>query len=125
MSVMEKSSLYPKSYGAWAGNPKGCAPDFTRCCAQVWSRERFARHYQCNKPRGHGPDGAYCKQHDPAVAKARRAAADERSRAQWNNRRYEWHGRAFFDVLVKIADGHNDARGLAQEAIDDFKKDEH
>lgn len=56
--MIEQSKLYPKSYGAWAGEPKGHAPDYERCCEQVHSRERFARFSQCQKPRGHGPDGA-------------------------------------------------------------------
>lgn len=123
--VIEKSSLYKAEYGAWAGFPKGHAPDHTRCCEQVFPNERGALHHQCSKPRGHGPDGAYCKQHDPEAVKARSAANATRSRDKWNNERYRWHGHTFFDALLKIAEGHNDARGLAQEVIDEFKKGEH
>lgn len=122
--TLEQSQRYKGAYGVWAGLPTGNAPDYSRCCEQVWSRERWSRHYQCTKPRGHGPDGAYCKQHDPDVVKARHAAADARSKAKWNKERHQIHGRTFFDALVKIAAGHNDARGLAQETIDAFKKGE-
>lgn len=118
MSV--ESSLYPQSYGSWAGNPKGCTPDLTRCCQEVRDSGRWPRWYQCNRPRGHGPDKAYCKQHDPEVAKARTAAADRRSTEKWNARRVEWHGLAFLKVLRQIADGHNDARGLAAETVAKF-----
>jgi len=37
-------------------------------------------------------------------------------------RRYEWHGKTFFAAIKQIADGHNDARGLAQEVVDKFEK---
>ena len=119
--MTEPSQHYPEAYGTWAGNPKGIAPDFKRCCAVVYEREsRWPRPYQCQKARGHGPDGAYCKQHDPAAKEARRAASNARYREKYNRERYQWYGREFFDVLKKIADGHNDARGLAQETIDKF-----
>lgn len=85
----EQSPLYKEKYGAWAGQPAGNKPDFKRCCEEVWSRERWSRHYQCHKPRGHGPDGAYCKQHDPEVVKARKAAVDARGKEAWNKRMLE------------------------------------
>lgn len=120
----KQSPHYKKKYGAWAGNPEGRAPDYALCCEEVWTRERWARHHQCSKKRGYGPDGAYCKQHDPATVKARSDAVDARYREKWNKGRYEIYGRTFFDVLLKIAEGHNNARGLAQEAIDSFKAGE-
>jgi hypothetical protein len=116
--------LYPKSYGAWAGNLQGDAPDYTRCCARVWSSERFSRAHQCQRKRGHGPDGAYCKQHDPAALEARKKATEARYNERFNEERYQWHGREFFNALVKIAEGHNDPRGLAREIIDAFKAGE-
>lgn len=116
-----RSEQYPEAYNAWAGNPKGVAPDFKRCCAVVYERESiWPRPYQCQKARGHGPDGAYCKQHDPAAGEARRAASHARYIEKHNRERVQWYGREFFDVLKKIAEGHNDARGLAQETIDKF-----
>jgi hypothetical protein len=115
---------YQKAYGNWAGNPKGSAPDFTLCCEEIWTRERWSRHHQCSKKRGYGPDKAYCKQHDPAVAKSRRDAVNARSRDKWNSSRYQIHGWTFFNALLEIAEGHNDARGLAQKVIDTFKSGE-
>lgn len=119
---MTEQAHYKEKYGAWAGFPAGHKPDLSRCCEAVWSRERWSRQYQCTKPRGYGPDGAYCKQHDPQAVKARRAAADTRGKIAWRKRMLEAHGSSFFDALTKIAEGHNDARGLAQEIVDRFNK---
>lgn len=119
-----ESTLYPKSYGSWAGNPVGAKPDFAKCCEQIGVREgRWTRFQQCSKKRGHGPDGAYCKQHDPAAVKARQDQAMAKYKDQTNEHRYGWNGKKFYAVLEEIAAGHNDARGLAQKTIDDFKKD--
>lgn len=124
--MIEQSSLYKNKYGAWAGMPQGHKPDMALCCAEVADNSmRWPHYHQCSKKRGHGPDGAYCKQHDPDVVKARDAASAARATAKWNKERYQWYGRTFFDALVKIAEGHNDARGFAQEVIDEFKKGEH
>lgn len=122
----EQSPLYKEKYGVWAGLPNGHKPDFAACCEEVSdSSTRWPLYHQCSKKRGYGPDGAYCKQHDPDVVKAREAANAARATAKWNKQRYEWNGRRFYDALLKIAEGHNDARGLAQEIIDDFKKGEY
>ena len=51
---------YRKAYGVWGGNPKGHAPNYERCAADVHTGWHFN---QCSRKRGHGPDGAYCKQH--------------------------------------------------------------
>lgn len=53
---MELTSLHAESYG-WTAKAK---PDPDRCAAGVsdgWT------HAQCARKRGHGPEGAYCKQH--------------------------------------------------------------
>ena len=119
--MIRKNGLYEKAYAAWAGNPKGFAPDYNRCCVAVW-RDKLSKGSQCNRPRGYGPDEAYCKQHDPAAKEAR----NKKSEAVWNERynkeRYSIHGRNFFDALKKIADGHNDPRALAKEVIKEFMK---
>lgn len=120
--MIEKSTLYRKEYGAWAGDPQGRKPDFNRCCQEIWTRERWSRHMQCSKPRGHGPDGAYCKQHDPEVVAKRKAEKQVRGEVAWNKLLMEAYGKTFHDALVKIAEGHNDARGLAQETLDKFNR---
>lgn len=110
--ALECAAPYPNSYGRWAGDPKGAKPDFTRCCVGVWTRDGWPREYQCSKKRGFGPDGAYCKQHDPEAVEKRRKAIDARESAKWNERRKEIHGPTFLKALEEIAAGHNDARGF-------------
>lgn len=57
---MSKESHYKKAYGEWAGKPKGTNPDFNRCAKEIWENHISK---QCSRACGHGPDGAYCKQH--------------------------------------------------------------
>lgn len=76
--------------------------------------------HQCSRKRGFGPDGAYCRQHDPDAVKKRQSEAQEKWDKQMRARRYEWHGKRFYDALKVIADGHNDARGHAQDIIKAF-----
>ena len=118
--MSEHSMHYPKSYGSWAGDPEGRAPDYRRCCASVSNGERFARYYQCERSRGYGPDEAFCKQHDPVAREARRAANEARYWAKSDAKRPQWHGHEFLAALRLIAAGHNDARGLAKEIVDKF-----
>ena len=47
-------------YGSWAGNPKGNKENPNNCIAEVWDN-MISR--QCNRKRGYGKDGLYCKQH--------------------------------------------------------------
>ena len=51
-------------YGEWAGNPKGVREDVTRCVREVFPGSGGGWiPYQCQRKRGYGPDGLYCKQH--------------------------------------------------------------
>lgn len=57
-------------YDQWAGNPKGTPENPAKCIAEVPSAiARGMVYRQCEYPRGHGPDGLYCRKH------GRRAAA--------------------------------------------------
>lgn len=120
--MIAKQKHYQKGYNVWAGNEKGSEPDYDRCCVEVGFGERGARHRQCNRKCGHGPDGAYCKQHDPAVKAERDRKAKEAYDAKTLKWRYGFYGKSFYDALVKIAEGHNDARGLAQEIVNKFNE---
>lgn len=114
---------YQDKYGGWAGNPNGQKPDLARCCVEVGRPiGAWTQYGQCGRKRGFGPDGEYCKQHDPAEVAKRAKAADDKYQAERNQDRFKWYGRTFYDALQKIADGHNDARGLAQEVIEEFNK---
>jgi hypothetical protein len=79
-----------RRYGVWAGNREGRAEDPALCIESVMPARSFRSH-QCQRKRGFGPDGQYCKQHDPAFIKAR----DEKRSAEYNkevaarNQRYD------------------------------------
>ena len=117
-----KNDLYPKSYGAWAGRPAGTRPDFTRCCAEVADTSTgWTRFHQCSRKRGHGPDEAYCKTHDPAAVKAKRDEAQRKYDEKWAKERVKSWGPTFYEALKQIADGHNDARQLAKDVLEKFE----
>lgn len=121
---MSDKNHYKEKYGNWAGNPAGRAPDFKRCCEEVWSKERFSISSQCRKPRGYGPEKAYCKIHDPDYVKEKSIKQRQEYIERVNKERYKWHGREFFNALEIIANGHNDPRTLATEVIKKFKDGE-
>ncbi len=52
-----------KRYGKWAGNSMGVIEDLSRCTEEVYPTEGFGIPHQCNRKRGHGGNGLYCKQH--------------------------------------------------------------
>lgn len=92
--------------------------DTSRCIVSVHSRERGGASRQCDNKRGHGPDGLYCKTHDPKAALKRSEASSKR----WHDKVYV-EGRpgrqrdAYRKALEAIAEGHNDPRAMAIEAL--------
>ena len=54
-------------YGAWAGNEKGTPEDMSRCIKEVTPNWGFMIPQQCQRKRGYGPNGLYCKQHAKIV----------------------------------------------------------
>lgn len=119
------NTRYPATYGKWAGRPQGAKPDYTRCCEEVTRYVgNWPQYGQCTRKRGHGPDQAYCKTHDPVAVAERHEAATKAYNEKYNKARYGYHGRHFYEILKQIAEGHNDARGLAQETIDKFHEGE-
>lgn len=107
-------------YGKWAGNPKGTKEDPTRCIEAVRSDPWIS--CQCSRKRGFGPDGLYCKQHDPDAAARRKAETEAREQRQWASRMIEANARRMALALRQIADGHNDPRGLATETIANVRR---
>lgn len=112
-----KKAHYPDRYGAWAGNECGTAPDYDRCCKEVWPNDGGFTPYQCRRKAAHGPDGAYCKTHDPAAVKARSQAALAKWDAKARAERPKLFAHDMLAVLRKIECGHNDPRGIASEII--------
>lgn len=114
MSKAELSSFHKKRYAQWAGNEAGIAADPKRCCEQVHQNYRF---YQCNKPRGYGPEEAYCFIHSPAEVKRKRDLQDIAYEKKARIRKIESSGPELLAAIKRIAEGHNDAMGLAQETL--------
>jgi hypothetical protein len=116
-------TAYLEKYGNWAGEPQGHAPNFSLCCEKVY-HEHLRRFFQCSRKRGHGPDGEYCRTHNPQNVAARKKASSEKYAREMKLKRIEWAGPKFLAMLRLIAEGHNDARGLAAEAIKDFPRED-
>ncbi len=104
---------YRPSYGrSWSP----AAPDYSRCCEIVIGQIHSG---QCTRKNGHGPDGAYCKQHDPIAIKAKIAASDAKWRAEQDAKaRQAEFANDCKAAIREIAAGHNDPRALAQSIID-------
>lgn len=91
-----------------------------RCQEQVCTYSGMWPHYhQCSRS---AKVGDRCRQHDPVAIKARADKTQAKYDADWQRRRYEIYGKGHFEALVKIANGHNDARGLARELVDKFNE---
>lgn len=102
-------------------------PDLKRCRASVPERSGFGSH-QCSRKvvvqrAGYG----FCAQHDPVVRRAKQqerdAAWQRQHQAENDMRARQARERALqrdaLDAIRKIAAGHNDARGLAQQVLID------
>jgi hypothetical protein len=104
-------SYYGRSY-----SPQ--EPDYTRCASSVTPQGGWFS-AQCTRKNGHGPHGAWCKQHNPVAVKERQDARDKQWHAKWDADRRRLEFAAQCQAAIRqIAAGHNDPRGLAQEIID-------
>lgn len=90
------------------GRNGGLAEDPSRCVFAVWPNDRWPMPHQCNRKRGFGPDGLYCRQHDPAEIIRRRAESDARARADMEHAVKLRTGRARAEkaenLLLRIVD---------------------
>lgn len=87
------------------------------CKEQVWMDTRWPRRRQCARKAVR--DG-YCNQHHPDSVKERQKTINEKFERQWQRRRKELAGPSWFEVLKLIAEGHDDPRALAADAIKDY-----
>jgi len=80
-----------RRYGIWSGNPKGYAEDLTRCVVEVGGGSLWgaANAHQCHRPRGHGPNGEYCKQHALKPPRGEGSGEMNDARMVWNWLRYQ------------------------------------
>ena len=105
---------FKKSYGL---NIKR-EPDFNKCAENVRAEGSWPQYNQCTHKNGHGPEGAWCKMHDPVARKAKQAARDAKWRSDWDREKALNNANAaLVPALRAIADGHNDPRALATEVI--------
>lgn len=111
----ELTRYHKASYGAWAGRPDGTPPDPSGCAKEVRESGRWPKFSQCGRKRGYGPEGAFCKQHDPEAMAKRKAASKAKGEAAWAKRMQEYHGPSAVALLRAVARGHNDPRGAAME----------
>lgn len=52
-----------RRYRVWAGSPNGTRENKENCVQDVADGGRSVLSHQCNRKRGHGPNGEYCRQH--------------------------------------------------------------
>ena len=105
---------FRKFYGRYNRTP----PVFNQCAASISGGNYGAGLHQCARKNGHGPHGAWCKQHDPVAVKAKREISDAKWRAKYDaaQRQRKFTAEAK-DAVRAIAAGHNDPRGLCAEIL--------
>ncbi len=59
ITTAAKLSRYARRYGGIIAK----RPDYTKCAHSVVTSLKWNEAHQCSRSCGHGPDGAYCKQH--------------------------------------------------------------
>ena len=62
-AALAKECGSERRYGDWAGDLKGQSEDPKRCIEEVFATMVWSAGHQCSRPRGHGKDGLYCRQH--------------------------------------------------------------
>jgi hypothetical protein len=108
---------HQERYGKWAGNEAGRKADLSRCCERVHSHGSHISS-QCARKGGHGPDGTYCKQHNPVAVRLRQAQSAYKYDLHNYNLRMQRLSTTL-PIIKAIADGHNDPRALCQSWLDE------
>lgn len=117
--IKNRAEAQKHRYGSWGGNPKGTPYDPKYCCEEVGRNQGgWTMFGQCQKKPGHGPDGLYCRIHEPEYEKNRRAERDKKDKERWDLKFKPYKDKdSFLEALRKIAKGHNDPRTLAEEVL--------
>lgn len=111
-----------RRYHVWAGFPNGHAFDPKRCAEEVAMGGRSPLFHQCGRRPGFGPDGLYCRQHDPAAVEQRNQESRKREQEERERERPKWYGRQMLGIIRQIAEGHNDPRSLCADFLKDYDK---
>ena len=102
----------------WYGRNYKAAADHARCAENVFENRGWG-YSQCSRANGHGPHGAWCKQHDPDAVKAKREAQhnawEAKSAAEGREHDFKTECQS---AIRAIAAGHISPRELAQGIID-------
>lgn len=99
------------------------AYDPARCAESVRDQGRWPPYHQCERKPGYGPDGLYCKQHDPEAVKRRDEERAMNRREQRERKRPQWYGAEMLKIIRQIAAGHNDPTALCREFIKKYDKE--
>jgi hypothetical protein len=96
------------------------------CETDVWPRVGWPRSHKCGrKAVAKSEDGKpVCKIHSLEYREKAAKAAEIRDIQSLAEISYSWHGKSFFDALLQIAQGHNNPRERAREAIKILTGDE-
>ncbi|MFN7882814.1 MAG: hypothetical protein ACK5PF_07350 [bacterium] len=93
-------------------------PDFARCADSVYSGDAWSGAKQCSRKNGHGPDGAFCKQHDPVALAAKQVARFAAWKRESDQKAREIVFTSESKTAIRaIAEGHNDPMTLAREIL--------
>lgn len=112
-----------KRYGKWAGCPNGRAYDPKRCAEEVQESIRGGLFHQCARKPGYGPDGLFCRQHDPAEVKRRSDESARLDKERRDRERPRWYGPSMLKIIRQIAEGHNDPTALCRAFIKQYDGD--
>lgn len=115
---MSDQTAFREQFQSAYGNNYKARPDYSRCAAEVCVGFSFS---QCTRKNGHGPHGAWCKQHDPVARKAKAEAQKTELAREWARKDAERKFRtSCVEAIRRIAEGHNDPRGLAMAIVADL-----
>lgn len=66
--------------------------------------------------------GEFCRVHNPEAVEARQKRTADRNKKQWHEDMCKVYAPTFYAALKKIANGENDARKTARDAIRAYEK---
>lgn len=113
--TLEEARKY--CYGRTFGNKPNYKEGF--CIESVSDGGRWPSFHQCSRKAT--VDGAWCKVHSPEYLAEKRRIEREKYETQSKASTRKWFfqskGESFYDALQQIANGHNDARGFAEDVL--------
>jgi hypothetical protein len=91
--------------------------DSTRCIGQARDRDStWPGRHQCPNKSGHGPDGKYCRIHDPVRVAERRAKVMAAGNKRWEERLRPGRALAVLPKCIDAMQGMIDANTEEEQA---------